>query len=105
MALARADLESLLRSRQLDRTLTTHCRRPIRPPPVTTPSRQPGITSLDAHLGGGFPRGQALNCRAGIVGSHQPAVASAGRRDIRGKFTAVVDVLDMFDVESAAAAA
>ena len=57
MALARADLESLLRARQLDRTLTTTLA-PVDPRDtfVLAPS---GIPDLDAGLGGGFPRGAA----------------------------------------------
>jgi len=56
MALARADLESLLRARRLDRTLTTMLP-PIDPrdEAAVAPS---GIASLAARLGGGFPRGQ-----------------------------------------------
>ena len=103
MTLARADLESLLRARQLDRTLTT-----------TLPSIDPhdesvvgstGVTALDARLGGGFPRGQLSE----LVGSrssgrtslllHMLAAATA-----RDELVALVDALDMFDVESAAAA-
>lgn len=103
MALARADLESLLRTRQLDRTLTTAL-----PPPdpadeyAVAPT---GVASLDARLGGGFPRGQVSELvgprssgRASLM-LHALAAATA-----RGELTAVVDVLDMFDVESAAAA-
>ena len=103
MALARADLESLLRTRQLDRTLTTAL-----PPldPGTNPRLAPsGIPALDARLGGGFPRGQLSE----LVGPR-----SSGRTSLllqmlaaataRGELVALVDALDMFDVESAAAA-
>jgi RecA DNA recombination protein len=103
MALARADLESLLRARRLDRTLTTAL------PPVDprdamalAPS---GVASLDARLGGGLPRGHVSE----IVGArssgrtslliHTIAAATA-----RGELVALVDALDMLDVESAAAA-
>jgi len=103
MALARADLESLLRVRRLDRTLTTAL------PPVDphddralAPS---GIPSLDARLGGGLRRGHVSE----IVGAR-----SSGRTSLllqtlaasttRGELVALVDALDMFDVESAAAA-
>ena len=103
MALARADLESLLRDRRLDRTLTTAL------PPVDprdahalAPS---GIRALDARLGGGFPRGQLSE----LVGPR-----SSGRTSLllqmmaaataRGECVALVDALDMLDVESAAAA-
>src|SRR5580765_3850035 len=102
MALARADLESLLRSRQLDRTLTTAL-----PPPDPVAAGDDtvaatGITSLDAHLGGGFPRGQVSELigprSSGRTSLLLQALAAATSR---GELTAVVDVLDMFDVESA----
>jgi recombination protein RecA len=103
MALARADLESLLRTRQLDRTLTTSL------PPVDSRDEAAlapsGITALDVQLGGGFPRGQLSE----LVGPR-----SSGRTSLllqmmaasaaRGELVALVDALDMFDVESAVAA-
>src|SRR5687767_2765871 len=52
MSLARAELESLLRTRQLDRTLTTTL-----PPGDETTVAATGIGALDALLGGGLPRG------------------------------------------------
>jgi recombination protein RecA len=99
MLLARADLESLLRDRKLV-------------PPValdantdeyaTAPT---GITALDALLAGGFPRGQLSE----VVGAR-----SSGRTSVllqmlatataRHEIAALIDVLDMFDVASAAAA-
>jgi len=103
MPLARADLESLLRTRQLDRTLTTSV-------PGTGLGLSPfiattGVPGLDARLGGGFPRGQLSE----LVGPR-----SSGRTSLllqmlaaatgRGELVALVDALDMLDVESAAAA-
>jgi RecA DNA recombination protein len=104
MPLARAALESLLRARHLDRTLTTAL-----PPPadigdeyVIAPT---GITALDARLGGGFPRGQlsevAGSRSSGRTSLLHHAIAAA---TARGELVALVDALDMFDVESAAAA-
>src|SRR5499427_7956503 len=100
MALARADLESLLRARQLDRTLTTIV--DARDEMALAPS---GIASLDARLGGGLPRGHVSE----IVGAR-----SAGRTSLllcsmaaataRGELVGLIDALDMFDVESAVAA-
>jgi recA bacterial DNA recombination protein len=106
MPLARADLESLLRTRRLDRTLTTAL-----PPldPAGIPDEYvcapTGHTALDARLGGGFPRGQLSE----IVGPR-----SAGRTSLllqmlvaataRGELVALVDALDMLDVASAEAA-
>jgi hypothetical protein len=103
MALARADLESLLRARQLDRTLTTALPSiDPRDEQALAPSK---VSALDARLGGGFPRGQLSE----LVGSR-----SSGRTSLllqmmaaataRGELVALVDALDMLDVESAAAA-
>ena len=103
MPLARVDLESLLRTRRLDRTLTTAL--PPLDPRDETACASSGVPSLDAPLGGGFPRGQLSE----VVGPRssgrtsvmlQTAAAATGR----GELVALVDVLDMFDVESAAAA-
>jgi recombination protein RecA len=103
MSLARVDLESLLRTRRLDRTLTTAL--PPLDPRDETACAPSGVPSLDAPLGGGFPRGQLSE----VVGPRssgrtsvmlQTAAAATGR----GELVALVDALDMFDVESAAAA-
>ena len=103
MALARADLESLLRARQLDRTLTTAL--PSIDPRDESALAPSGIAALDARLGGGFPRGQ-LSELVGARSSgrtslllHMLAAATA-----RGELVAVVDALDMLDVESSATA-
>lgn len=103
MPLARADLESLLRTRRLDRTLTTAL--PSIHPLDDAAVAATGITALDARLGGGFPRGQVSEV-AGPRSSARASVmlqllAAATRR---GELTAIVDVLDMFDAASAAAA-
>ena len=103
MPLARADLESLLRTRQLDRTLTT-----VLPPldPQDEHGVAPtGIAVLDACLGGGFPRGQLSE----LVGPRSSGRMSlllqmAAAATARGELVALVDALDMLDVESAAAA-
>jgi hypothetical protein len=96
----RADLESLLRTRKLDRTLTTAL-----PglPDIATAST--GLDALDAIVGGGLPRGQVSE----IVGPR-----SSGRTSLmlqllasattRGELVALVDALDMLDVESAISA-
>ncbi len=101
MPLARADLESLLRTRHLDRTLTTALP-PTSDDQVVAPT---GVSTLDAGLGGGFPRGQ-LSELVGPRSSgrtslllHALAAATA-----RGELVALIDALDMLDVESAAAA-
>ncbi|MGH9143973.1 MAG: hypothetical protein ACRD2I_22775, partial [Vicinamibacterales bacterium] len=103
MALARADLESLLRVRQLDRTLTTAI--PQIDPTDEHALAPSGISALDARLGGGFPRGQLSE----LVGPR-----SSGRTSLvlqmmaaataRGELVALVDALDMLDAASAVAA-
>jgi hypothetical protein len=99
MPATRAALESLLRTRQLDRTLTTSR------PALVAESAPCGITPLDAQLGGGFPRGQVSE----LIGPRSSGRASLllqvlAAATARGELVALVDALDMFDVESAAAA-
>jgi hypothetical protein len=103
MPLARADLESLLRTRRLDRTLTTAL--PAVDPRDEAAIAPSGIAPLDAHLGGGFPRGQLSE----VVGPRSSGRTSVMLQTIaaaaaRGEVVAIVDALDMLDVESAVAA-
>ena len=103
MPLPRADLESLLRSRQLDRTLTTAL--PAAEPDPEYACAPTGVPALDARLGGGLPRGHLSE----IIGTRSSGRASLllsmiAAATARGELAAVVDVLDMLDVESAAAA-
>jgi hypothetical protein len=100
---ARAGIESLLRARQLDRTLTSnafwHTSRHDDDPAST------GVPSLDAMLAGGFRRGQLSE----IVGPR-----SSGRTTVmcqvlasaasRGEAVALIDTCDRFDPSSAEAA-
>src|SRR5262249_25547745 len=104
MPLARPDLESLLRARHLDRTLTTAL-----PAPVTGGDEYAvaptDITPLDRQLGGGFPRGHLSE----IIGSPSGGPTSvllraAAAATARGELVALVDALDMLDVDSAARA-
>src|SRR5580765_335516 len=103
MALARADLESLLRARQLDRTLTTALPSiDPRDEQALAPSK---VSALDARLLGGFPRGQLSE----LVGPRSSGRTSLLLRMLaaataRGELVALVDVLDRFDVASAQAA-
>ena len=99
---ARAALESLLRARKLDITLTSAA-------PWTADDAElraaTGIAAIDAALGGGLRRGHLSE----IIGPR-----SAGRSTVlcgalaaaavRGELTALVDVCDRFDPASAAAA-
>ncbi len=101
--LARADLESLLRTRQLDRTLTTAI---AAPDPNDDGAVAPtSITALDAHLRGGLPRGQ-LSELVGPRSSGRTSVLlrTAAAATGRGELVALIDALDMLDVESAVAA-
>jgi len=105
-ALARADLETLLRARKLDRTLTT-----VLPLPSDTGPHDSlavsatDVAPLDARLGGGLPRGQLSE----LVGPRSSGRTSLLLRMLaaataRGELVALIDVLDSFDVESAQAA-
>jgi recombination protein RecA len=103
MPLARADLESLLRARKLDRTLTSVL-------PSLDPHDEFAVASLDRPdiddaLGGGFPRGQISELvgprSSGRTSLMLQAFAAATERE---ENVALVDALDMFDPVSAAAA-
>src|SRR5262245_35038913 len=100
---ARETLEALLRTRKLDRTLTSTLHsHPVRDELAMAATQ---VAALDAQLSGGFPRGQLSE----IVGPR-----SSGRTSLllqmfaaatsRGELVALVDGLDTFDVESASAA-
>lgn len=98
-AVARADLEALLRARKLDRTLPAESQAPTREA-VTT-----GMAPFDDALGGGWPRGEMSEIvgprssgRGSVVAS---TLASITRQN---GIAAFVDTLDMFDPESMAAA-
>src|SRR5262249_52885278 len=107
MPLARADLESLLRARKLDRTLTTaldpsHECHDCHDESLVAPT---GLSTIDARIAGGVPRGQLSE----VVGPR-----SSGRTSLtlqmlaaataRGDIVALVDALDTFDAASADAA-
>jgi len=96
---ARAAVESLLRARKLDRTLTTS-----RPLEASTPGVPFDVQALDTYLHGGLPSGQLSE----VVGP-----ASSGRTTLvwqwmaaatsRGDTVALVDTFDRFDPASATA--
>src|SRR5437773_68229 len=102
MAVARADLELLLRTHRLDRTLPTAL--PFLNPHDPCSLGPTGVASLDARLDGGFPRGHVSELvgprSAGRTGVLLRVLAAA---TARGELVALVDALDMFDVASAAA--
>jgi hypothetical protein len=103
---ARADRTSLvatLRARRLDRTLTTAL--PTVDPHDELAVGATGIAALDQRLGGGLPRGH-LSEMVGAQSSGRTslmlkAMATATHR---GELVALVDALDMLDMESAVAA-
>jgi len=99
----RASLIAALATRQLDRTLTSSL------PPIDPCDEYSigatNIPSLDAQLGGGFPRGQLSE----LVGARSSGRTSLVLRMMaaataRGELVALVDALDRLDVSSAAAA-
>jgi hypothetical protein len=103
---ALAILESALRDRKLDRTLTTALPSLERTDAALPGGSVPfGIDGLDGRLRGGLPRGQ-LSELAGAPASGRltlllQLIAAATRR---GEVAAFVDTCDRLDVASAAAA-
>ncbi len=97
----RAAIESLLRARKLDLTLTTAPERTAVPPDRLAPL---GCADLDRALGGGLRRGH-LSEIVGPVSSGrtmlmtQALAAATGR----GEVAAIVDASDTFDPAGAAA--
>lgn len=97
---ARAELESLLRVRKLDVTLTSAAPWTAEPEDFRAAT---GITEVDAALGGGLRRGHLSEITGPrssgrtTVLCHALAAATA-----RGEVTAVIDALDRFDPTSAA---
>jgi recombination protein RecA len=98
---ARAEIESLLRARKLDVTLTSAApwareRRDAAPV---------GIAQLDAALGGGLPRGH-LSEIAGPRSSGRTTVLCRilAAATARGEAVALIDTCDRFDPASAAGA-
>jgi hypothetical protein len=97
---ALAGLETALRARKLDRTLTTAQPQPREDSLVAT-----DIAALDVCLRGGLPRGQ-LSEIAGPASSGRTTLAlqtmAASTR--RGELAALIDTFDRLDVASATAA-
>jgi hypothetical protein len=100
---ALAAVESALRDRKLDRTLTTA----LAPLERMDPSAQVpmDVAALDACLCGGLPRGQ-LSELAGPRSSGRMTLLlqMMAAATARGEIVALVDTLDRLDVASAAAA-
>jgi hypothetical protein len=97
----RAALESLLRARKLDVTLTGAADAPPAPPERLAPI---GRADVDTALGGGLRRGH-LSEIAGAPSSGRTLVAvqALAAAAARGEAVALVDASDTFDPASAAA--
>ncbi len=98
-ALARAEIEALLRERKLDNTLTSARPLEVRDDQYVLPT---GIDVLDARLGGGLARGQLSE----IVGPRSSGrttvlVSALAAAAARGELVALVDTFDTFDPASA----
>ena len=96
-------LVAALAARRLDRTLTSAL--PTHDPQDEYAIGPTGVAALDERLGGGLPRGQVSE----VVGPRSSGRTSAILRMVaaataRGEIVALVDALDMFDVDSAVAA-
>src|SRR2546427_2186727 len=103
--LARADLESLLRAKRLDRTLTSALPPSSNGPHDDLTVAAIGVSPLDARLDGGFPRGQLSE----VIGPRSSGRTSLLLRALaaataRGELVALIDALDRLDVASAQAA-
>lgn len=96
-------LESLLRDRKLDHTLSHGDLTPRSDPRWAVPT---GIAELDTRLGGGVPRGH-LSEVVGPRSSGRMAilVSAMAEATMRGEAVALIDPLDMFDPVSASAPA
>jgi hypothetical protein len=110
--IARARLESLLKARKLDVTLTSTA--PVGPMSWSTPGSiaqleaddraATGVPAIDAALGGGLRRGHLSEIVGGRSSGRTAAVCRAlGAAVSRGELVALVDTCDRFDPESAAA--
>src|SRR5579872_4497123 len=94
----RAALESLLRARKLDVTLTS-CEAP--PPDRVAPT---GDAALDSALGGGLRRGHVSEIVGGPSSGRSTLVARLlAAATARGEATAIVDACDTWDPASAEA--
>jgi hypothetical protein len=99
---ARARLESLLKDRQLDITLTSAAPL-VQAGPDADPAAT-GVAAIDRALGGGLRRGQLSE----IVGQRSTGRSAVVCRALaaaagRGELVALVDACDRFDPQSAAA--
>ena len=119
MRIARAELESLLKTRKLDVTLTSASPlsggSSVSPPGAVAPHQpddradaddlaETGVLAIDAALGGGLRRGHLSEIVGGRSSGRTVAVCRAlGAAVSRGELVALVDTCDRFDPASAAA--
>lgn len=103
---ARAHLESLLKARKLDVTLTSAA--PWDPPAhrIDPDDRaKTGGASIDAPLGGGLRRGHLSEIVGGRSSGRTSAMCRAlGEAVARGELVALIDTCDRFDVSAAGSA-
>jgi len=109
-AASRAELESLLRARKLDVTLTSAAPLWRTPPAHQDPARcddavaATGVRTIDEALGGGLCRGQLSEIVGGRSSGRTSVMCGAlAQATARGEFTALIDPCDRFDPASAAA--
>ena len=102
MAMARAELEALLRARKLDLTLTSSA---VWPPADEDRVAATGWPDLDLPLGGGMRRGHLSEIVGGrSAGCTTLWLAMAASATARGEVVALIDTHDRFDPASAEAA-
>lgn len=102
---ARARLESLLRDRKLDVTLTSLAPWAVSRPGGAEDRAAIGVPDLDAALGGGLRRGHLSEVVGGRSSGRTTILCRAlGSAVGRGELAALVDTSDRFDPAAAAAA-
>jgi hypothetical protein len=100
---ARAQIESLLKDRKLDVTLTSAMPAGAVAPHDAADLAASGVPAIDAALGGGLRRGHLSEIVGGRSSGRTAAVCCALAAAVdRGELVALVDTNDRFDPESAA---
>jgi hypothetical protein len=101
--IARAQIESLLKARKLDVTLTSEMPAGAAAPLDAADLAATGASAIDAALGGGLRRGHLSEIVGGRSSGRTAAVCCALAAAVdRGELVALVDTNDRFDPESAA---
>jgi hypothetical protein len=100
---ARAQIESLLKARKLDVTLTSEMPAGATASPDADDLAATGVPAIDAALGGGLRRGHLSEIVGGRSTGRTAAICCALAAAVaRGELVALVDTYDRFDPESAA---